>query len=81
MPNLCFITNMFDENAFDEIKNKIKDTNYGFSFETLFSVNKKGNLNFREEIMQFLKYISGSDKNQNSIYTRLGKLKTRKYFT
>jgi hypothetical protein len=39
MPELYLFTTMFDQKRYTDIKEKIKDSVYGFSFDTLFSVN------------------------------------------
>ena len=63
MPDLYLITSLFDPYRYDIIKENIKDSNYGFSFETLFSLNKsKTKFNFEIDVNTFLRYISGSNK-------------------
>lgn len=81
MPNLHILTNIMDEDRFNIIKNKIKDTSYGFSNTALFSLTNNGDsFNFIEEVDLFLKYISGRGteediiRDKNSIYERIKKL-------
>lgn len=40
MPDLYILTNMMDKKRYDVIKEKIKDTSYGFSNSTLFSTTR-----------------------------------------
>ena len=85
MPNLCLLTNMFDEDRYNDIKLKIENSKYGFSFDTLFSINKNTkDFNFRQEVKLFLRYISGSQKEidfkdgDKSIYGRINKIISNK---
>jgi len=60
MPDLHIITNMMDRERYEMIKERIKDTSYGFSNGTLLSTTKDGNnFNYIEEVDTMLKYISG----------------------
>jgi hypothetical protein len=59
MPDLHILTNMMDSKRFDVIKEKIKDTSYGFSNGTLLSGN------FPNEVDTMLRYITGSNKEQD----------------
>lgn len=60
MPDLHIITNMMDKTRYDMIKERIKDTSFGFSNGTLLSTTKDGNnFNYTEEVDNMLKYISG----------------------
>jgi hypothetical protein len=61
MPNLHILTNMFDIIKYDEIKHNIKNTVYGFSFDTLFSISNNS-FKYKNEVKIFLRYISGSNK-------------------
>lgn len=80
MPSLELITTMMDSYRYQLIKNKIKDTKYGFSMETLFSLNKnQTNFNYPNEVQQILSYISGSNKEQdypNGNKSIFGRIKT-----
>jgi hypothetical protein len=71
MPDMCILTNFMDSTRYKIIKEKIKDTSNGFSFDTLFSTTKDGkNFNFIEEVDEILKYISGKgtiDENEDPI--------------
>jgi hypothetical protein len=80
MPDLHLITSLFDSERYDEIKEKIQDSHYGFSFESLFSLTKnKKKFNYELEVKTFLRYISGSNKEKdfkfgdNSILNRINK--------
>lgn len=59
MPDLELITNIMDKNRYDVIKEKIKDTSYGFSNSTLLSGN------FPNEVDTILRYITGSNKEKD----------------
>ena len=56
MPDLHIITNMMDSQRYTDIKERIKDTSYGFSNGTLLSGNFPG------EVDIILGYITGSNK-------------------
>ncbi len=77
-PSLQLITTIFDQERYDDIREIIQDTKYGFSMETLFSLNKDlTNFNFENEVETFIRYISGSNrmkdfpKGDQSIFTRI----------
>jgi hypothetical protein len=59
MPDLHILTNMMDRKRFEVIKEQIKDTSYGFSNGTLLSGN------FPNELDTMLRYITGSNKEQD----------------
>jgi len=59
MPELHIITNMMDGDRYQVIKDMIKDTSYGFSNSTLLSGN------FPNEVDMMLRYITGSNKEQD----------------
>ena len=62
-PDLQFITNLFDYERYQIIKENIMDSKYGFSFDTLFSLTKnKKSFQYEKEVEQILRYISGSQK-------------------
>jgi hypothetical protein len=66
MPNLELITTMMDSMRYDKIKLKISDSKYGFSMETLFSLNKnQSDFNYPNEVQKILAYISGSNKEKD----------------
>ena len=73
MPDLHIITNMMDRKRYEVIKEQIKDTSYGFSNSTLLSGN------FPNEVDMLLRYITGSNKEQDypggdvSIFGRIKK--------
>uniref|UniRef100_A0A6C0E012 Helicase ATP-binding domain-containing protein n=1 Tax=viral metagenome TaxID=1070528 RepID=A0A6C0E012_9ZZZZ len=87
MPDLHLITNMFEKKRYDIINENIKGSKYGFSFDTLFSLNKDKKFNYKKEVKIFLRYISGSEKEQDyksgdkSIFTRIYSICTRHPFT
>jgi hypothetical protein len=59
MPDLHQITNMMDRKRYEVIKEKIKDTSYGFSHGTLLSGE------FPNEVDQVLNYITGANKEKD----------------
>jgi hypothetical protein len=92
MPDLHLITTMFDNQRYNDIKERIKDSKYGFSFNTLFSLsNDKNSFLYESEVKIFLRYISGSYKDSDfkngdlSTFSRIKNLvitnQTRKPFT
>ena len=86
MPELHLITNMFDQQRYEIIKDRIMGSHYGFSFNTLFSLNKDNKFNYKIEVKTMLRYISGSEKEQDyktgdkSIYSRINNICTRTPF-
>jgi hypothetical protein len=84
MPDLHIITNMMDSKRYEIIKERIKDTNYGFSNSALLSINNNGNnFNYIEEVDNILKYISGKGsideiddpiRDTKSIFERIKKI-------
>ncbi len=83
MPNLHLITTMFDQERYDTLISEIKenDSKYGFSFDTLFSINKKTKkFNFENQVKTLLQYVSGSEKikqfpkGDRSLFGRINKL-------
>jgi hypothetical protein len=90
MPELHIITNMFDTQRYEILKEKLnKENKMGFCFETLFGLNKiKTKFSFENEVKTILRYISGSYKEEDgekTIFTRINKIcsekDTRKPFT
>lgn len=76
MPELYVITNMFDIQRYEILKEKLnKENKIGFCFETLFGLNKKKTrFSFENEVKIFLRYISGSNKEEDgekTIFTRI----------
>lgn len=59
MPDLELITNIMDRERYEVIKERIKDTSYGFSNSTLLSGN------FPSEVDTMLAYITGSNKEED----------------
>ena len=86
MPDLYLITNMFDSQRYDIIKENIMGSHYGFSFDVLFSLKDK-QFNYKKEVKIILRYITGSEKEQDyktgdkSIFTRINSLCKRTPFT
>ena len=78
MPDLHILTNMMDRKRFEVIKERIKDTSYGFSNGTLLSGN------FPNEVDMMLRYITGSNKEQDypkkdlSIFGRIKRISIEK---
>ena len=78
MPDLHILTNMMDRKRFEVIKERIKDTSYGFSNSTLLSGN------FPNEVDLILRYITGSNKEQDypkkdlSIFGRIKRIAIEK---
>ena len=77
MPDLHIITNMFDNDRYENIMKKIKQNNLksGFCFNTLFELNyEKEKFYYENEVKYFLRYISGSNKEEDgdkTIYQRI----------
>jgi len=90
MPDLHLITNMFDSQRYEIIKEKLNNENkIGFCFDTLFGLNKlKTKFSFENEVKTILRYISGSHKEEDgekTIFTRINnicsEMETRLPFT
>jgi len=92
MPELHIITNMFDSQRYEIIKerlNKNNENKMGFCFDTLFGLNKiKTKFSFENEVKTILRYISGSHKEEygeKTIFTRINnicsEMETRTPFT
>jgi hypothetical protein len=92
MPNLHLITNMFDSQRYEILKEKLSMNNenkMGFSFEVLFGLNKqKTQLCYPNEVKTMLRYMSGSNKEEDgekTIFTRINNIcstdETRTPFT
>jgi len=64
MPDMYFLTTLFDSERFDEIKANIADSKYGFSFESLFAITNK-QFKYDDEVRKVLQYISGSNKEED----------------
>lgn len=76
MPDLHLITNLFDQQRCEIIKEKLNNENkMGFCFDTLFGLNKaKTKFSFENEVKIILRYISGSQKEEDgekTIFTRI----------
>ena len=85
MPDLYLLSSLFDQERYDNIKEKISDSEYGFSFETLLSLNtSKTKFKFENEVGLFLRYISGSNKEEDfkkkdkSIFSRINNICSEK---
>ena len=90
MPDLYLITNMFDSQRYEIIKEKLKSENkMGFCFDTLYALNtNKTQFLFKKEVKIILRYISGSNKEvdgEKTIFPRIENLsserETRTTFT
>ena len=83
MPDLYLITNLFDQQRYEIIKEKLnKENKMGFCFDTLFGLNKvKTKFSFENEVKTFLRYISGSQKEtdgEKTIFTRINNICSEK---
>jgi hypothetical protein len=83
MPDLHLITNMFDSQRYEIIKEKLNNENkMGFCFDTLFGLNKlKTKFSYKDEVKTFIRYISGSFKEEDgekTIFTRINKICSEK---
>jgi tRNA1(Val) A37 N6-methylase TrmN6 len=79
MPDLHLITNLFDQQRYEVIKEKLnKENKMGFCFDTLFGLNKaKTKFSFENEVKTILRYISGSQKEndgEKTIFTRINNI-------
>jgi adenine-specific DNA-methyltransferase len=90
MPELHLITNMFDSERYEIIKERLnKENKMGFCFDTLFGLNKtKTKFSFENEVKTVLRYISGSQKEidgERTIFPRINnicsEIDTRNPFT
>jgi len=90
MPELHLITNMFDQQRYEILKEKLNNEHkMGFSFNALYGLNKtKTKFSFENEVKTFLRYISGSHKEEDgdkTIFTRINyicsEVNTRHPFT
>ncbi len=87
MPNLHLITNIFDQQRYEIIKDKIMGSHYGFSFDVLFSLNENNKFNHENDVKTILRYISGSEKEldfkagDKSIFKRINNICSRTPFT
>lgn len=83
MPDLHVITNMFDSQRYEILKEKLnKENKIGFCFETLLGLNKKKTkFSFENEVKTILRYISGSFKEEDgekTIFTRINNICSEK---
>ena len=83
MPDLHLITNLFDQQRYEIIKEKLNNQNkMGFCFDTLFGLNKaKTKFSFENEVKTILRYISGSNKEEDgekTIFTRINNICSEK---
>ena len=81
MPDFHMITNMFDSQRYEIIKEKLyknTENKMGFCFNALLGLNKtKTKFCFENEVKTILRYISGSCKEEDgekTIFTRINKL-------
>jgi hypothetical protein len=83
MPDLHLITNLFDQQKYEIIKEKLnKEHKFGFCFDTLFGLNKaKTKFSFENEVKTILRYISGSYREldgDKTIFTRVNNVCSEK---
>ena len=83
MPDLHLITNLFDQQRYEIIKEKLNNENkMGFSFDALFGLNKtKTKFSYENEVKTILRYISGSNKEEDgekTIFTRINNICSEK---
>jgi hypothetical protein len=83
MPDLHLITNLFDQQRYEIIKEKLnKENKMGFCFYTLFGLNKaKTKFSFENEVKTILRYISGSNKEEDgekTIFPRINNVCSEK---
>jgi len=83
MPDLHLITNLFDQQRYEIIKEKLnKENKMGFCFDTLFGLNKaKTKFSFENEVKTILRYISGSNKEEDgekTIFPRINNVCSEK---
>ena len=85
MPDLHLITNMFDSQRYEIIKEKLhknSENKMGFCFDVLFGLNKmKTKFSFENEVKTILRYISGSHKEEDgekTIFTRVNNICSEK---
>ena len=83
MPDLHLITNLFDQQRYEIIKEKLnKENKMGFCFDTLFGLNKaKTKFSFENEVKTILRYISGSQKEEDgekTIFPRINNICSEK---
>jgi len=83
MPDLHLITNLFDQQRYKIIKEKLNNENkMGFCFDTLFGLNKaKTKFSFENEVKTILRYISGSQKEtdgEKTIFPRINNICSEK---
>jgi hypothetical protein len=85
MPDLHLITNMFDSQRYEIIKEKLhknSENKMGFCFDVLFGLNKmKTRFSFENEVKTILRYISGSHKEEDgekTIFTRINNICSEK---
>jgi hypothetical protein len=83
MPDLHLITNLFDQQRYEIIKEKLNNENkMGFCFDSLFGLNKnKTKFSFENEVKTILRYISGSQKQEDgekTIFPRINNVCSEK---
>ena len=83
MPDLHLITNLFDQQRYEILKEKLnKENKMGFCFDTLLGLNKaKTKFSFENEVKTILRYISGSHKDEDgekTLFTRINNICSEK---
>ena len=83
MPDLHLITNLFDQQKYEIIKERLNNENkMGFCFDTLFGLNRaKTKFSFENEVKTILRYISGSQKEtdgEKTLFIRINNICSEK---
>jgi hypothetical protein len=70
MPNMHLISTLLDQDKFEVIKDKLDNSDDGFSMDVLFSLHKESKtFLFKDQVKELLNYISGTNK--TCIYNRI----------
>ena len=70
MPNMHLISTLLDQDKFEVIKDKLDNSDDGFSMDVLFSLHKESKtFLFKDQVKELLNYICGN--NETCIYNRI----------
>ena len=70
MPNMHLISTILDQHKFEMIKDKLDNSDDGFSMDVLFSLHKESKtFLFKDQVKELLNYICGN--NETCIYNRI----------
>ena len=70
MPNMHLISTLLDQDKFEVIKDRLDNSDDGFSMDVLFSLHKESKtFLFKDQVKELLNYISGTNK--TCIYNRI----------